>query len=49
MGVEKIIVRDAPVDLKPLEDKIDEVKRDIAKIQADVTTIKTDVIEIKER
>lgn len=53
MGVESIIVSGAPIDLKPLEAKVEEMKQelkgDIAKVQGVVETIKTDVISIKEK
>lgn len=49
MGVESIEYIGAPVNLRPLEEKLDKLLNDMAKLQTDIEIIKTDVTIMKEK
>ena len=48
MGIEGVIYRDAPVNIKPLEDKIDELEAEIVTLKDRAATLESDVEQLKE-
>ncbi len=46
--IEKIIYRDAPVDIKPLQDKIEVLETEISNLKNRANALETEVEKLKE-